>query len=216
MWSLFVVPRKPRQEGSVALVGIGVGGGVGPLPQERLDEAFGLAVRSRTIRSCSPVAGVMLLIDSSGQVAGKALAVVGEDPSDRRSQEAHGTERPVDEVGRTSLGLIGVDARQRQWAVVVHGDKEVVEPGSRAAAVGSRAGGTVPRRTEPCQLLDVHMQHISGSAMFIAVIRLRWIKRPQARQPRSLHDARHGCSGYAKLGGDGPDCSPLSPEANSL
>src|ERR1035438_5229515 len=116
-----VVVSGPGLQVLVAFVGVFPVLGIGPLAQQSLDKAFGLAVGSGSIGAGSAVLDAELLAAVAKDVGAVAAAVVGEQGADLDAVALIKGESVVEEAARGFGLLIGEQLGKGQPGVVVDG-----------------------------------------------------------------------------------------------
>ena len=161
-----IVMKVKRKKGGAMVTGV-IGASVGPLAGDGLDEAFGLAIGLRAIRSGEAMLEADLgacLGEEFGAVSG---AAVGEDALDFDAMSFVEVDGLV-ESGQDTLGLfIWEEAGEGGAAVVVDGDVEGFDAGAWVA-LGAVAGGADARFLEASELLDVEVEKVAGGVAFVA------------------------------------------------
>src|SRR5688572_8122966 len=109
MWSFVIVEREPSgQVPSPDVTGL-VEANVGPLAQERLNEAFGLAVCLRTARASAKVTKSQGQTGVAEVVGAITIAVVGEQPLDRDAVSSEPGESTLKELHTGARTFVGQD-----------------------------------------------------------------------------------------------------------
>lgn len=109
MGSVPVVVVQPRTERAGALLRAGVGTCIGPFAQAGLDQAFGLAVGSRRVRTRAHMAHAQPAHEPTEDAGSVAGAVIGHDPLEVHAQcpiVANGLQQSP---AGTRAALVGLD-----------------------------------------------------------------------------------------------------------
>ena len=182
----------------IAFLRVEVMANVGPLAQSGLDKAFRLAVGAGSVRAGEAVLDGELEAggaEVSGAIAG---AVVGEQAADGDAVlgvEGDGGAQEGD--GGLAL-LVGQDAGEGEAGVIVDGHVKSLPAGELRAA----APATVAPNGDLLIAghgLDVEMEQIAGSGVFITHHRWRGMEMTPAVQLSALQDAADG--GGTEAGG---------------
>jgi len=197
MWAALIVVAQPRFEDTCSQIGVPVGPGVSPFPQQGLDEAFGLAVRLRAIGTgfeqpdrsthAQPIEGVRAV----------AASVIGEDSFRADAVLAIPGERPFEEASRGGAELILKDLGVSKTRCIVDADmdKFPVCPSDslRAVSVDSMSDPTC----DSCKLFHVQVQQLAGSLALVAPRDRRWVDqvRIPAQAEHRFRAKVNTCSG---------------------
>ena len=189
VWPARIVLPHVATQGAQALGVARVGSLVGPLPEERLDDAFGLTIRLRAVRPRVLDGDAVPASDAPDEPGAVVEAVVGEDPPHAHAMGGEVGDRPLEEGGRGRRGLVSEGLDVEIAAVVVDGDVEQVE------AVAAGAPVMAPERVEvaataaghACETFDVEVEHLPRRVVFVAHGRARHaVEQRQAVQPGAL------------------------------
>src|ERR1017187_10129412 len=156
-----------------------VGARVGPFAQGGLDNALGLAVGSRRVgarKSLFEMKFVHELAIEPVAIAGAIIAVDAADGDAEAAEVGAGHEKEAD---RRSMALIGQDGREADARVVVDGDVQILIA-SAAHVVAGIAGDAVAGADDTGQALDVEVDQIARTLVFVALNRRRRVERAQA------------------------------------
>ena len=154
------------KEGSAVVAGV-IGAGVGPLAGDSLDEALGLAIGLWAIGPGEAVLDAQVAAGGGEELGAVSGAAVGEQALDLDAVvfvEGDGLAESVE--GARDL-FIGVERGEGEAGVVVNGDVEAFDAGTRIA-VGAVAGGADAGACEAAQLLDVEVEELAGMVAFVA------------------------------------------------
>ena len=152
---------------------------IGPLAQRRLDEPLGLPIGLRAIGPRELLGDAQLQASLTKQRGVERHAVVCQHALDGYTQTGEVAYRGPQECLSADLRLVGVDLREGQPAVVVHGHKDVV-PADPSPALGAIAGDAVTDLLEAPELLDVDVQQLTG---VLALVTLHGLLGPKIAQP---------------------------------
>ena len=190
--SLIVVSPDPRTERLVPVLRGLVDSSVCPFAEHCLDEPFGFAVRSWSIRSGTKVANLDAFAMRSPRLGNVTGAVVGHYPLDGDpvgSEPSNGAiEKP-----NTSIGFLvwqNFDVSGPAGVVDTYMDgfpSGLLAAGSGASAPGHSMAGLV----ETAEFFDVDMDQLTGVTPAVSV---RWFRRfelGKAVQPNPFKDERH-------------------------
>jgi len=148
MGTVEVVMLEPRRELQIAFLRVEVVANVGPLAQGGLNEAFGLAVGARSVRTGEAVLDAELEAGGAEVAGAIAGAVVGEQAADGDAVlgvEGDGGAQEGD--GGFGL-LVGQHAGEGEAGVIVDGDVQSLRAGELRAA----AATTVAQRLNFAQI----------------------------------------------------------------
>ena len=167
-----VVVEEVEGQACVAVATGGVAAGIGPLPGEGLDEAFGFAVGLGPVGSGEAVFDAQVpagVPEAERSVGG---AVVGEDRFDLDPVEGKEAEHLLEGADDAGDLLVGVDAGEAQAGVIVDGDMEGFVAGADAA-IGTVAGAAHARSFEAAELLNIEMDEFARGFPLVADDRRR-------------------------------------------
>jgi hypothetical protein len=154
MGSLVVVVAQPSGRVGGAAVRAAVRQGVGPLAQERLNEAFGLAVGLGRVRPGAEVAQAQQPAGLAQQARDVARAVVGHHALDPDALALEPAQRADQEAGDRLAPFVRQDLDVRQARGVVDRDVDELPPRTRGA-LAAIAGDPVSDAAEAGELLDI-------------------------------------------------------------
>jgi len=160
-----------------------IGAGVSPLASDGLNEALGLPIGLRSIRSGEEVTETELVTSSGEELGAISGAAIGEDALDRDPMS--GIERDgLVESGEHTRGLFVWEERgEGETGMIIDRDMEALDAGPWVAE-GAVAGGAHSRTREAAQLLDVQVEELAGVVAFVADDgRLNWFERREAVEP---------------------------------
>jgi len=198
-----IVMKIVRKEASSVVAGV-IGAGIGPLASNCLDEAFGLAIGLRAIRTGEAVFDAELLASGGEEPGAISGAAIGEQALDGDAVvlvEGDGLAQSVEGTGDL---FVGVETGESEAGVVVDGDVEAFDAGAWIA-LGAVAGGADAWACEAAQLLDVEVKEIAGRVAFVADDGRFWrLQGSQSLEAVAAQDAGEGGLG------DGQDHLNLS------
>jgi len=200
MRAVEVVMLQPGREMLIAFLRVEVMANVVPLAQGGLDEAFGLAVGARGVRTGKTVLDAELEAGGAEVAGAIAGTVVGEQAADGDAVlgvEGDGGAQEGD--GGLAL-LVGQHAGEGEAGVIVDGDVQSLPAGELRAAAAT-AIATNGDLLIAGHALDVEMEQIAGSRMLVAHDRRSGMQMTPAVQLGALQDATDG--GGAEMGGLG-------------
>jgi hypothetical protein len=198
-----IVVKEEREAGGTMVAGV-VRASVGPLASDSLDEAFGLAVGLRPVRTGEAMLEVQLtagLGEEPGAISG---AAVGEDALDADAEGLVKVDGLV-KSGQDAGGLfIREEGGESQAGMIVDGDVETLDTGARIA-MRTVAGGADAGLMETAKLFNIKMKELARSGAFVTHDRRLWrVEGSQAMEAVAAQDA--GESGF----GDGKNQEDLS------
>jgi len=191
MRTMPVVLMEPARQLESALLGVFVGAAVGPFPESGLDEAFGLAVGARSVRTSEALANAELLAETAKVARAVAGTVIGEDVGNGDAEAGIVVDCGLQEGRRRWGFLIGQDLGESDAGVVVDGDMHVLPAGAMNAAAAV-AGDATTDGVETSDLLDIEVEQIARSSMFIAQDRCSRLQISNAAEVKSAQDAADG------------------------
>lgn len=179
---------------------------VGPLINERANEAFGLAIRLRAVRACEALADAERERRLREGQRAIAAAVVGEDALDRDAERGVPRDRAREEARGGLRGLLREHFDIRKARVIV--DRDVHElPAAAVCASRVVAVDAMPDASDARELLDVEMHELTGSIALVAHDAARPIDGRQAAQaesPQLTSDRREGDAAVLRDAAPGP------------
>ena len=162
-----VVLMKPARQFDGALLRVVVSTTVGPFPQRGLDESFGFAIGARGVGTGEALANAELAAELEKVAGAIAGTVIGEHAGDGDAEAGVVIDGSLQESRRRRRFLVRQDLREGDAGVVVDGDMHVLPAGAMDAAAAV-AGDAATDSPETSDLLDVEVEEIAGSGMFIA------------------------------------------------
>ena len=198
-----IVMKVKRKEDSTMVTGA-IRSGIGPLPSDGLDEAFGFAIGLRTIGFGEAMFDAELLAGLGEEVGAISRAAVSEDALDVDAMilvEADGLLESVEDAGDL---FVGKQTGEGEAGMIVDGDVKGLDAGAWIA-LGAIAGGADAWAREAAQFLDVEVEEFAGGGAFVAAgRRFGWFESCEAMKAVAAEDAREGGLG------DGEDHEDLS------
>ena len=161
-----VVVVKPGQKLSQALLGVLISTSVSPFAQSGLDETLGFAIGAWSIGTGEVVAQAELENSSTESVGAITVSVIGEQAADRNAQVGVIGNCGAQKGDGREGGEIGQDLRESNAGVVIDGDMKVLP--TTVVLTPAAAVGTINHAGEAAQLLDIEVEQIAGSGMFVA------------------------------------------------
>jgi hypothetical protein len=192
-----VVVVEPGGELLVAFFGVGVVANVSPLAQRGLNEAFGFAIGAGSVGAGEAVADAEFFASGAKAMGAIAGSVVGEQASNGDAVLGVESQGGAQEGDGGVHGLVGQHAGEGEAGVIVDGDVK----GLPAGELGATATASVAANGNALiasHALDVEMEHVSGSGMFIAHHRGCGMEMTPAVQMSALQNAADG--GGTELG----------------
>src|SRR5712691_2935723 len=183
MVAMPVVMVQPAVQGGTARGRAGVGAAIGPLAQQRLDEALRLAVGARRVGPGAEMAELGALAGRGEDVGEVAGAVVGHKAADPDAVAAKpGQGAPEKPHARDAL-LIGQDLDVGQPGGIIDGHVHEL-PADAAHPAAAIARDAVPDAPDPAELLDVDMYEAAGAAVLVPHHGRGRLEAAQPRQPQ--------------------------------
>jgi hypothetical protein len=115
-------------------------------------------------------------------------SVVGEQAADRDAEAGIVSHRRAQKIRCRSAFLVAMDGRAGDAGVVVDGHMHVV-PAQPAGAPAEIAMDAMAGRGEAAQLLDIQMEQVPGSLVFIAPGRQAGFQIAHTAEPAATEDA---------------------------
>jgi hypothetical protein len=192
-----VVMEEEREAGGALVTGV-VRTGISPLASESLDEAFGLAVGLRAVRTGEVVAEAELVAGLGKEFGAISGATVGEDALDGDAMSFVEVDGLVESSQDTGSFLIGEEGGESQAGMIIDGDVERLDPGARIA-MRAVAGSADAWLEETAQLFNIQVKEFTGSSTFVAHDRrLGRIESGEAVESMAAEDAGKGSFGDGK------------------
>jgi len=166
-----------------------------------LEEAFGLAIGSWRIGPGAALRQAQLLAGVGEAVGFIAWAVVCEDAADANAKPFVPGDGGGQEVGGTALGLIRIHGGEGEPRVVIDGNMQELRPDALNAVLAV-AGDPVRRPLYAHQALDIQVQQVARSRMFVAIGRQPRLQVADAVQAQSPQHTADGGRAQAELLGD--------------
>ena len=167
MRSMPVVLMDPGSQVAQAFGGVLVETGIGPLADGGLDEAFGFAIGARSVDASAGMAELEIATGFGKAVGAEAWAVVGHDAADGDAEVGEVGHGLAEEAGRRVGLFIRHHGGKGDAGVVVDGDIEELPAGAASFILGI-AGEAMAGLDDAGQFLDVDVQQIAGSGVFVA------------------------------------------------
>jgi len=191
MRAMPVVLMEPARELESAGLRVVVRAAVGPFPESGLDEAFGFAVGAWSVRTSEALANTELLAELAKMAGAIAGTVIGEHAGDGDAESSIVVNGSLQEGGSRGSFLVGQDLREGNAGVVVDSDMHVLPAGAMDAAA-SVAGDATTDGLETSDLLDIEVEQIARSGMFIAHDGHSRFQISNATEVKSAQDAADG------------------------
>jgi hypothetical protein len=186
-----IVMKIDGEEGSSVVTGV-IGASVSPLAGDGLDEAFGLAVGLRAIRFGEAMFEAELQAGCGEEFGAVSGAAVGEDALDFDAVSFVEVEGLLESSQHAGDLFIRAEGGESQAAVIVDGDVETLDSGTRIAK-GAITRGPDARTCETAQFLDVEVEEFAGRGAFVAHDRrLGRIEGSEAIEPVTAQDPGEG------------------------
>jgi hypothetical protein len=181
-----------------------------------LNEAFGLAVGLRAIGSGEEMFDGKLAA-GGGEVAGAVgRTAIGQEALDGDAMSFEESDGLVESMENALDLFIWQEAGESEAGVVVDGDVETFDPGSRIAN-GAIAGGTDAGTREAAQFLDVEVKEFTGMGALVALDgRLGEIESGEAMEAVASQNARDGSFGRMENGKDLSVGTALSAQGEDM
>src|SRR4029450_13092010 len=191
MRSLLIVVAQPSGQVGGAAVGAAVRQGVGPLTQERLDEALGLAVGLGRVGPGGDVARGQEPTHLAKEARDVARAVVGHHALDPDALALEPAQRADQEAGDRLALLIRQDLDVRQARGVIDRDMDEL-PAGTLRAVAAIAGDPVADAAEAGGVLGIEVDKLAGACAAVTPRRLARLEGGQAAEPQPPEMAGDG------------------------
>ena len=203
------------EEGGAVVTGI-IGASVSPLPGDGLDEALGLAIGLRAIRSGETMLDAELLASGGEEFGAIGGVPIGEEALDDDAVVLVESEGLVEGVQSAGDFFIREQAGESQAGMVVDGDVEGFDAGARIA-MGTIASGADAGLKKTAKLFNIKMKQLAGGGAFITQDRrLGRIEGCQAVEAMALEDAGKGSFGDGKNHEDLSVGTALTAESEDL
>jgi len=167
-----IVMKIVRKEGSSVVAGV-IRAGISPLAGNGLDEAFGLAIGLRTIRSGEAMYEAEFLAGGGEEFGAVSGAAIGEEALDFDAMVLVKGDGLAEGIEGTGDLFVGVETSESEAAVIVDGDMQRLDAGP-GIALGAITGGADAGACEAAQFLDVEVKEIAGGVAFVAHDRRFW------------------------------------------
>jgi len=170
MWSATIVIGQEGAQRSAALRRRGIGDGIRPFPQERLDKSLRFPIRPRRVGACPSMADIQGVAGHAKRPRPVATPVVTQDPTHTNASGPEPRDRPCQKRGARGAELVRQDLDIRDPAVIIHGDVHVL-PADSAARATAIAMDAMADTADAPQRLDIDMNHVARRRPFIALNR---------------------------------------------
>ena len=203
VWTAVVIKAEIRPERRRAPSRAAIRHAIRPFAQQGLDQAFGLAIGLRTVRSRKSLAHQPAL--RNGGDGGRPIRprVVGEQPTDANPPSTKPGERALKKrgagggvAGRKDLGI-------REPARIIDGDVEVL-PANAARAPAPVAMNAMAHAGHATQTFEIDVEQIADLGPLIALDRSRGLEERDAIESDPRQDARDGRPRHPQRGADLP------------
>lgn len=165
---------------------------VGPFVQRGLNEALGLTVRARRIRTRSNVPQAHQLTKRSKCSREICRSVVGHNALDAHTAFCKPRDRTLQKAGGSITCFVGQDLDVRYARSVVDADVSKFPTNAAIRAAAPVAGDPMPDSTLNFpQFLDVNMNELSGSCTLVANHRLTRVQAIELCDTALFCNARH-------------------------
>src|SRR5215510_11907146 len=185
MVAMPVVVVQPTDHSGAAHGRGRVGATIGPLPQERLDEALGLAIGARRVRPSARVPESRALAGCRKDVGAVARAVVRHEPPDADAMAPKPGEGAPEKAHARDPVLIGQDL-----------------PADAPHATAAVARDAMPHAGDPPEFLDVDVDESSRPTVLVPYDGRRRRQVAQARQTQPPQIAGDGGRAESQGAGD--------------
>jgi len=132
MWSATIVISQEGAQRSAALRRRGIGYGVCPFPQERLDKSLGFPIRPRRVGSRPPMADVERVTGRAKSARPVAASVVTQHTKDADAPSLEPGDGTREKRGAGRAELVRQDLDVGNPAVIIHRDVDVLPADARA------------------------------------------------------------------------------------
>ena len=193
-----VVLVDPGGEMAQAVGGVLIETSVSPFADGGLDETFRLAIGAGSVDASANVAKDKVAAGLSEQDGAEARAIVGHDAADADAELSEVGDGLAQEGAGGSSSFVGKHGGESDAGVIVDGNIEELPTGAASFVLGV-AGETMTGLMNAGQFLDVDVQQVAGSGMFVAHDGQSGFEHTDFVQLPSRQDAAH--RGPAKTGG---------------
>src|ERR1035437_1360876 len=194
-----------------SLLGVLIGVSIRPLSECGLDEAFGLSVCAWGVGSGESVFEAQLLACLSELAGAIGGPLVGEHGFEADAQARGPGQRGAQAGDDRSSFFVWIDARAGEARVVVDGDVDVL-PTCSVYLVPLVAGDAMRRSDDTSQLLDIQVQQVARSLMFVARVHRHGLQVAHAVELQATQDAADGGPTQAGVLRDAVAGPALPPE----
>lgn len=210
-----VVVEEEREAGSALVTGV-VRAGVSPFACESLNEAFGLAIGLRAVRTGEAMLEAQLMAGLGEELGAISGAAVGEDALDGDAMSFVEVDGLMESSQDTGSFLIGEERGKSQAGMIINGDVERLDAGTRIA-MRTIAGGADAGLKEAAQLFNIKMKQFARSGPFVAESgRPGRVEGSQAVETVAAEDAGKGSFGDGKNHKDLSVGTTLTAEGEDL
>ena len=182
MWSSTVVAAQKAFELACPTSRRWVRDDVGPLTQERLNEALCLSVRTRGVRPRADVAERERLAGGPKAARDVATAVVTHHAADGDGPCRKPRDTALEKAGTRVPALVRQDLDGGDPAVIIDGDMDIL-PADPTRGPAAIAVDPMPDGPNPRQGLDIDMQQVPGVRPLVATHGHPWRGRRATRPP---------------------------------
>ena len=212
MRSMPVVLVDPGREMTESIGGILIAPGIGPLTDGGLDEALGFAVGFWGIDAGADGLDLELAAGLSEERGAETRAIVGHDAADSNAKLGEVGDSLAKEAARRDSLFVREHGGEGDARVVVDGDVKKL-PARAPGFVLRVAGDAMTRFADTRQFLDVDVQQVAGSRVFITHDGNRGLEHAHFVQPQPGQDTTHGGAAEGR-GLRNPQARPaLTPQA---
>ena len=168
-----------------------------------MDESFCFSVGSGGVGSGEAVPDILLCEQRAEASIAVAGSVVGEYAADGEAEAGEVGSAHVEEELCRGAGLIRQDGGEADAAVVVDGDVHVLVACAGNVVAGI-AGDAMAGTHDTRQSLDVEVNEVARTGVFVTHHRWRRVERTQPVHAGPAQDAAHRCPAQAQCLGDPP------------
>src|SRR5262245_52193295 len=201
MVAMPVVVVQPTDHSGAAHGRGRVGATIGPLPQERLDEALGLAIGARRVRPSARVPESRALAGCRKDVGAVARAVVRHEPPDADAMAPKPGEGAPEKAHARDPVLIGQDLDVGQPGGIIDGHVHEL-PADAPHATAAVASDAMPRGGDPPEFLDGEVEESARPTVLVPYDGRRRRQVAQARQTQPPQIAGDGGRAESQGAGD--------------
>ena len=163
-----------------------------------MDEAFGFAIRARSVRAGEEVAETVALTSSAEEMGAIAAAVVAHDPLGLDAEGSEVSQGALEEEDSAVLVFVGHDLSKGEAGSVIDADMDIF-PAGPAHLVTPVVGDAVTGTDDAAELFDVEVEEFPGMLTLVAYHGRSRLQGAQPSEPVAAEQARNGGAGESAL-----------------